>query len=239
MRYLKSVIGAGLLALGLALPAQAVSLGQIDTFEDGTTQNWVTALLGSPNPAPPVNVPTGGPAGVDDNFLLLTALGGNGPGSRLSGINLSQWAGDYLAAGVNTLRMDVNNLGAVDLSLRLMFADPMAGPPANVAFTDAILVPAGGGWTPISFFFSPASLISGLGDVTTALTNTTEIRLYHSPVPNFPNPVFPIPTVTAQLGVDNIQAQAVPEVPPGMLLSMGLGALPLLQRRLLRRSRRR
>jgi hypothetical protein len=239
MRALKSLIGAGLLVVGLALPAQAVTPGQIDTFEDGTTQGWITALLGSPNPAPPVNVPTGGPAGMDDNFLLLTSFGGNGPGSRLSGINLAQWAGNYLAAGVNTISMDVNNLGSTDLFLRLMFADPTVGPPANLAFTDAILVPAGSGWTPISFFFDVANLSAGLGDITTALTNTTEIRLYHSPAPNFPNPVFPISAVTAQLGVDNIQAQAVPEVPPGMLLSMGLGVLPLLRRRVPRWARRR
>ncbi len=239
MRFLKSVMAAGLLAVGLALPAQAVTPGQIDTFEDGTTQGWITALLGMPNPTPPVNMPTGGPAGVDDNFLLLTALGGNGPGSRLSAINLAQWAGDYLAAGVNTISMDVNNLGSTDLSLRLMFADPTMGPPTNLAFTDAILVPAGSGWTPISFFFTPANLTAGLGDVTTALTNTTEIRLYHSPAPNFPNPVFPIPAVTTELGVDNIQAQAVPEVPPGMLLGLGLGVLPLLQRRAPRWGRRR
>ena len=238
MRFLKSVIGAGLLAIGLALPAQAVSLGQVDTFEDGTTQGWITALLGSPNPAPPVNVPTGGPAGVDDNFLLLTSLGGNGPGSRLSAINTAQWAGNYLAAGINSLCLDVNNLGNTELALRLMFADPVGGPPTNLAFTDALLVPAGSGWTHLTFLIDPAHLIPGLGDVTAALTNTTELRIYHSPAPNFPNPVFPIPAVTAQLGVDNIQAQAVPEVPPAMLLSLGLSVLPLLRRRPLRWARR-
>jgi hypothetical protein len=239
MRFLKSMIGAGLLVAWLALPAQAVSPAQIDTFEDGTTQGWVTALLGSPNPFPPTNVATGGPAGVDDNFLLLTSIGGGGPGSRLSGINMSQWAGDYLAAGVNAIGMDVNNIGNSDLALRLLFADPMAGPPTNLAFTDAVLVPAGSGWTHISFRIDPAHLLPGLGDVTTALSNTTEFRLYHSLAPGFPNPVFPIPAVTAQLGVDNIQAQVVPEVPPGMLLSFGLGMLPLLRQRGSRWTRRR
>src|SRR5215212_9214500 len=98
MSFYRTVIAAGLLALGMAMPAHAVSLGQTDTFENGTTQGWVTALLGSPNPLPPANVPTGGPAGANDNFLLLTSRGGGGPGSRLTGINTSQWAGNYAAA---------------------------------------------------------------------------------------------------------------------------------------------
>jgi hypothetical protein len=73
--------------------ASPVTLGQIDTFEDGTTQNWLVGLLGAPHPAPPVNVPTGGPAGVDDNYLLLSAIGGVGAGNRLTAINVSQWGG--------------------------------------------------------------------------------------------------------------------------------------------------
>jgi hypothetical protein len=188
----------------------ALSIGQVDDFEDGTTQNWVTALLGSPNPAPPVNFATGGPGGTDDNFLHLTALGGGGPGSRLSAINFNgQWAGDYLAEGIGSISMDVNNSGSSDLHLRLMFADPTVGPPDNIAFSsDAIVVPAGSGWVHLVFPIAPAALIAGLGDLETALRNATEIRLYHSDVPNFPNPVVPIPTIVASLGVDNIRAAA-------------------------------
>ncbi|MBM3727132.1 MAG: hypothetical protein FJW40_17130 [Acidobacteria bacterium] len=46
-------------AFAAQLPA--VSVGQIDTFEDGTTQNWLVGLLGAPHPAPPANM-AGGPA---------------------------------------------------------------------------------------------------------------------------------------------------------------------------------
>ena len=34
----------GLLFLAAATPATAVTLGQVDDFEDGTTQGWVVAL---------------------------------------------------------------------------------------------------------------------------------------------------------------------------------------------------
>src|SRR3954447_19404395 len=99
----KPFIGASLLAACLAVPARAdLTLGQTDTFEDRTTQGWTAGgiIPGTVVPVPPTNIPTGGPAGVDDNFLQLTALGGDGPGSRLSSFNLSRWSGDYLAAGI-------------------------------------------------------------------------------------------------------------------------------------------
>jgi hypothetical protein len=70
---------------------------QVDDFEDGTTQGWIVNLLGMAPPPPgalPINVPTGGPGGLGDNFLRLASLGGNGPGSRLVVINLApRWTG--------------------------------------------------------------------------------------------------------------------------------------------------
>ena len=40
-------------ALVAPLAASALTIGQVDTFESGTTQGWVVSLLGNPNPAPP------------------------------------------------------------------------------------------------------------------------------------------------------------------------------------------
>jgi hypothetical protein len=211
------------------LTTSAVTIGQVDNFEDGTTQNWVVGLLGQPHAAPPSNAPTGGPAGVDDNFLQLTSLGASaaGSGSRLAGINfMGQWAGNYVAAGVSEIAMDVRNLGATDLFLRLAFSDPTAGPPANVAFsTTPVVLPAGGDWTHV--VFPLADLTSGIGSVPAALGNTTELRIYHSTSPNFPNPVTPIDPVMAVLGVDNIEARGtVLTVPDGgaTLLFLGISA---------------
>jgi hypothetical protein len=80
----------------------AVGSGQTDNFEDGTTQNWVVGLLGAVPPFPPANVPTGGPTGAGDNYLLLTSIFSAflEPGNRLAVINLSQWTGNYLSAAV-------------------------------------------------------------------------------------------------------------------------------------------
>lgn len=209
--------------LAHAPAALAVVVGQADTFQDGTTAGWLVGALGAPHPAPPMNVASGGPAGPDDNFLRLTAIGGGSAGSRLAVVNLSQWTGDFIAGGVTAIRMDLSNLGATDLALRLMLADPGAGPPSNVAFSSApVLLPAGGGWTSVSFPITPADLSAGLGSVVDALTHATELRIFHNP-----DPAFPGPAVVASLGVDNITA--VP-LPPALAL-LGSGLLALRARR--------
>jgi hypothetical protein len=155
---------------GSAPLAAQVTVGQVDDFEDGTTQGWVVNLLGGlfpPHPFPPVNVPTGGPAGAGDAFMLLTSTGfagggGPAPGSRLTVINGTQWAGDYLAAGIVGINLLVNNLSSIDLFLRVMFEDAEAGPPTNVAFSAVgVPVPAGAGWLPVFLPIVPGALTAG------------------------------------------------------------------------------
>lgn len=207
--------------------ASAVDLYQIDTFEDGTTQGWIVGLLGAVHPAPPANVPGGGPAGADDNYMLLTAVGGGGAGSKLSVLNLTHWGGDYLAAGIPGIAIDLNNMGADDLYLRLLISDPTIGPPANAAFSlDPIVLPAGSGWVRALFPVDPLHLGAAAGTVEAALTGATELRLYHGVAPGYPGG-----PVVASLGVDNIQA--VPEPSALCLLSAGVlaAALPALRRR--------
>jgi hypothetical protein len=199
----------------------AVTPGQVDTFQNGTTDNWSINLLGMQPPPPaalPANIPTGGPAGLNDNFLELTSVGSSGAGGRLVALNPAQWSGDYIGAGISAISMDVNNLGSSDLYLRLQFEDPQGAPPNDIAISqNAIIIPAGSGWRNIVFPIAPGDLTAAAGSVQTALADTTILRILHSTdgsVPGAP--------IIAQLGVDNITALSnVPDAGSNMLLLAG------------------
>jgi hypothetical protein len=213
------------------LPLCAVTIGQVDDFEDGTTQGWQINSLGFGSPAIlPANQSTGGPAGANDNYLQLGSSGGGSiAGGRLVVNNLfAQWAGNYTALGLTAISMDLRNLGNTDLAIRLLLENPDGGPPSDIATTGAVVLPSGGGWTNVEFDLSPGALTALLGDVDALLANVTMLRIFHNDVADFPGP-----SVVATLGVDNITAigaqQPVPE--PGTWLVMAAGLAAVFARR--------
>lgn len=229
MRYL---LACGAMVLGLALVphgAGAVVVGQSDTFGDGTTQGWFAGGLGLGQvpPVPPQVVASGGPGGAGDAFLKLTSQGGDGPGSRLVAMNLSQWGGNYAAAGIGAIAMDLINLGQSDLDIRLLLEDPMGGPPANEAVTDfGAALPAGGAWTHVVIPVSAGALTALEGDAGTLLGQVTLLRIIHSTAADDADPIAGV------LGVDNITALAsVPEPAALGVLAPALLALSGLRRR--------
>lgn len=213
------------LALSVA-PAAAWSavVGQIDTFESQTTEGWFAGGLGTGlvPPVLPQVLATGGPSGAGDAFLRITAQGGNGPGSRLVAINGAQWAGNYVAAGIGAIALDLLNLGTSDLTVRLLFENPIGAPPTDEAVTSfGATLPAGSGWTSWLFPVSAADLTPVFGSVETLLSNVTLMRIIHSTAADDADPIVGV------LGVDNVIAVAASVPEPASLLLMGAGLLGL------------
>ncbi len=231
-------VSAILLSLALLQPgtARAISVGQIDTFEDYTLQGWRMGVA-SVTDSHMSNIADGGPAGTGDNFLRVVADGTNVAGGRLTFFNSLQWTGDYTAAGITAIAMDLNNLSASEpLNLRLAinggFVDPSGTSIIGGVFatTTSITLDVGSGWTRVVFSLLPDDLtpVSGSrgpnptgNDVGATLANVEELRLLNSATPDWNG----LPVV-GTLGIDNIQA--VP-LPPALAL-FGSGLLVLLAR---------
>jgi hypothetical protein len=234
MKFARSAFFALLLVSCIPSSLFALPIG-IDTFSDGTTQGWFVPAAGL-HPAPPANVPSGGPGGAGDAYMLLTSFGGLGTGSRLSVLNESQWTGDCFSAGLTTIQMDVNNFGDTDLYLRLLIVNfpDNPGPPTDAAWMLVpVIVAAHSGWQTVQF--SLASLFAPLGTVAGALSDVDELRLFHSVAPVFGGPGMGAEPIVARLGVDNLQA--VPE--PATLLLVGAGITALARSRRSRGARQR
>jgi hypothetical protein len=210
-----------LLATPLAGFANPIGL-QTDSFQNGTLSGWFAGGLGTGQvpPVPPTIVPTGGPGGAGDQYMRITAYGGQGPGSRLVAINGAQWAGDY--TGIPLIGMDLINLGPSDLQIRLLFEDPSGGPPVDQAIsTVPFLLVSGSGWQHALFPIAPGDLTALSGSPALALSQATLLRIVHASTPAGADPI------AGTLGVDNISSTvtAVPE--PATMTMLGAGLLLL------------
>src|SRR3954469_23428346 len=100
MKFLPAIAFA---LLVLARPADAVVNGQVDTFQDGSLENW---QVGSQATLPLLNIPNGGPTGAGDRYMQMRADGGGASG-RLVAFSVDQWVGNYIAAGVTSIQIDL------------------------------------------------------------------------------------------------------------------------------------
>jgi len=203
-------------AIGWASP----TLGQTDTFQDGTTDGWQTGRSGSPR-----NVSTGGPAGAADAFLEMTSTGTGGPGSKAIIFNHAQWAGNYTSAGVTEIDMDLKNLGTTPLHMRLAFNQFGGGP--GYETINAVALPTGSGWQHAIFRIGSADLtpLESPPSLATVLSNVAEVRILSAASPSLDGDI-----IATAIGIDNIKA--VPEPMSGCVL---VAAAPLLLRRRLGR----
>jgi hypothetical protein len=195
-----------------------ILFGQTDAFQDGTTQSWTN---GAPAPDP-INVPNGGPAGAGDHYLQVTATG-SGAGGRLTVFNRNQWHGNFLAAGVSAVEMDLKNFGTTPLEMRLALKAGVGAGAAGYATTTPFLLPVDGQWHHATFVLDAAHLTQ-LNSTTltlpTLLSNVAEFRVLNSTSPAL-NGDF----IVGQFGVDDVHATAAVPAPGGLVLLLTGGGL--------------
>lgn len=196
----------GFFSLLWAASASAIDFGQLDTFTTGM-DNWTGS---SPSLA------LGGPGGATDQYLRLQS----GPGfpPKMAAKNQTQWTGNYLAAGVDVLTIQLANFGTADISLRAAIFGPSLN---EFTSTNFQTVAADGVWRSYTFSLRQADLTAvGSGnDYALAMSNVFNFMFRHDP--GSPNGSGDMPNFTGIMGMDNVQA--VPE--PATLGAIVLGLL--------------
>lgn len=172
------VAGLTLTASGPPLPTD---IGVLDDFEDGTNQGWGNGgNAGAGAVTMTTSLPDAGPAGIGDTAIDV------GFGNRAVIINTdARWTGNYTAAGVEAVRLDINNTGNNTVDLRIGIRGPDAGTGGSGGswVTAAQSVAPGSGWVTLIFPLRESDLsntdeFGGVGfDPAVALSDVQQIRL--------------------------------------------------------------
>lgn len=202
-----SKTAALLFILMFARLGRAITLGQIDTFQDGTTQWW--------DGAQPQNIPNGGPQGNGDSFLQITSFGGTGSNSHLAAKNSAQWGGDYKAAGVTSIVANMCNFGSVTLEIRAVLFDFN-----NTRWTSTVsqnLAP-GSGWQQKTFTLTQATMTRVQGTETFDFTsqNVLQLMFRHDAGSASSGGT----SIASSMGIDNILAVPEPAAPAILLFGL-------------------
>ncbi|HLF64084.1 MAG TPA: T9SS type A sorting domain-containing protein [Saprospiraceae bacterium] len=177
-----------------------ISSGHIDDFQNLNVSGWTEGAF-SPNQ--PVVVNTGGPAGDDDAFLRNVSSGGMGAGGKWVMFNQSvNWIGNYIAAGVIRISIDVRNTGSQNVHMRIAFNGPGGTISSSAVFTvvpDTV-------WQSIEFVIDPQAFIPLMagGDATMTLSAVNEFRILSNPMPDNVGA-----EIVATVDIDNIHAEGI------------------------------
>jgi hypothetical protein len=214
--FVRAVVAVAVVLLAPTAGRGQIQPGQVDTFTDGTTAGW---SQGFNSPNPPVVVP-GGPGGPSDNFLRVTATG-IGAGGRITIFNRAQWLGNYNAAGIVAIEMDLQapDTNTQPLSMRIAYkVDAGQFSPGYVTTTPFVL-PPDGQWYHATFTLTAAQMtaVGSPPPFADLMNGPGEMRILHSA-----GTVLNGDPINAIVGIDNIRASPVPE-PAGLVVVAGVG----------------
>jgi hypothetical protein len=181
----------------------AIVAGQTDTFQDNATDNW--------GGGDDLTVQDGGTAGAGDLYLHLESFGGGSSGSKLSTFNAFQWSGNYAAAGITSVGMDLLNPNtspvATPLNMRIVLFGPNG---SRWSSANGVLIPADDQWHHAVFSTAQADLVLvNPGDTYSAMyAGVTQLMIRYDAgaSPSAGGTPF-----AGTLGIDNVTAVAVPE----------------------------
>src|SRR5207248_1349113 len=136
----------------------------------------------------PINVATGGPAGVGDRFLQIMSSGSGGAGGKLVAFNRTRWNGNYMAApsgAVTSIAFDLKEVSGSPLKVRIAMKGSTLQTAPGYASTNGFDLTADGLWHHVVFGIDAASL-TAIGTplpLSTFLTSVAELRILSSAVP--------------------------------------------------------
>lgn len=199
-----------------SLSFSQITAGQTSNFDSGT-DGWRHQ---NSNAYEPLQITTGGPAGVTDAFLRTTNSGTNGPGSKHAVINDdANWKGNYTSASIIAISFDIQNSGAADLHLRVAFNG--TGFSDWAASSTAFVVPVGTSWTGLVIPVTASDLVVSQGTATVAdiLLNVNQIRIVSNDGTDVNTPLHKGQGIVLQSDYDNISAISVLNVTEEVYLS--------------------
>ncbi len=173
----------------------APTLGFLEDWTGTSVDGWGGGATSYTNPG------SGGVGGAADGYLRVTQSADGNFGTRSVG---SEYAGDWLAAGIERVRVSLNDVGAAD-ALEIHFC---IGNPSNVWQYNTGFVPPNGAWQEFPVDLTDASKftqISGSGTFAQALQFADRILLRndHAPFVQTPDPGH------GDFGVDRLTLTAV------------------------------
>lgn len=178
--------------------------GTTDDFQNLMNAGW---MEGAVSPNQPFIVDDGGPDGDGDAFLRNSSSGSTGAGGKWVMFNrTARWNGNFTAAGIQLIMMDVRNAGSTAINLRLAFD----GAGGVIASSQSHVIPADNLWQTVSFEISPGAFVGvNGGDPIATLASTTEFRILSAATPTNIGD-----QIQALVDVDNVVAESSSTIQP-------------------------